>query len=1104
MSDNAEQMTLEIEHLSLPALVFEKVVLGLGRILHQLHAPQQIQCSPGVKLKGRRKNEAWEYRCTDGARYLVTSTTSDKKREGYTGILLRDERRLTWLKHSTLENGKLDFDEGTRNQISLSWANRFTYRKESKEPEQKGLRPPQIGALHAIAAHWSLSNEAATIVMPTGTGKTETVLSVLITAQPKCMLVVVPSKALKDQTVRKFQTLGILPDLGAVPHEIVRPVVGVLDHQLKTDEHLEIFEQCNVVVAVVNSLTSGSSVSYIQEIAKRCSHLVLDEAHHVAARSWSRLKDAFAKEEKPILQFTATPFREDRSPLGGKVLYNYPLSRAQSEGYFLPINFEGVFEVEQRTADQKIAEKAVERLRADIEEGFDHRLLARCQKINRAKEVLQIYEAIAPDLNPVLVHSQLGNVDKQIEALISGESKIVVTVNMLSEGFDLPSLKVAAIHDTFKSLAVTLQFAGRFPRVGSGNYGKPTIIANTGSEDVSRALQGLYDEDANWDNLLNELQFEKVAERLRFEEFNRQCQDLGDGEISEESIAANLNAKNLNFRFNTVVYRNARDFNQFGIRHGIEQNHHLVRSWEVQDQKVVFFVTRLVEKPRFTDNRLVEDSTFNLYVVYHDEDNHLLHIGSSTTSMNCHEKLAKAVSGDSVERIQGEGPYRVFCKIESLMLQQVGLFSGGGARNHRYSMFAGADVTEAIDRITNDNAMKSNFFGNGFKEGGPIGIGCSSKGKIWGRDTGSLSEWIDWCDGVAVDLLDTTLDTRQLLENVLLLEVIKELPNRECWFVEWPERFNSMRERALSFLSDQHDEPFYRWEISIKEYSHEENSYKIEVTHVDGQIPTSTYIFKLTDGEGSGYNATLDSGPNLRIKGVKGEPLLHEYFNEYPPILSFTDHASLEGANFVDPKSTPPSFPEGQLEVKNWSGVDILKESRWKDGAMRGDSIQAIAMEWCVQEGFDVVVDDDGANEVADIVAVKEEGNGLCLRLLHCKYSAGEDPGARIKDVVEVSSQAVKNVPWMWSLSDLQSRLNKRDQDRMKKGASRFFHGDRPSLKKIARISQIRPKYTKEIIIVQPGISAASLTPEMSSVLGSADSYIRTRLGCCLKVWCSA
>ena len=48
---------------------------------------------------------------------------------------------------------------------------------------------------------------------------------------------------------------------------------------------------------------------------------------------------------------------------------------------------------------------------------------------------------------------------------------------MLGEGFDLPQLKIAAFHDIRKSLAVTLQLAGRFTR-SRQDLGEATFIAN--------------------------------------------------------------------------------------------------------------------------------------------------------------------------------------------------------------------------------------------------------------------------------------------------------------------------------------------------------------------------------------------------------------------------------------------------------------------------------------------------------------------------------------------------------------------------------------------------------------------------------------------------
>lgn len=53
---------------------------------------------------------------------------------------------------------------------------RFRFVEEAEDAV--GLRPPQLGAVHAILAHRSMEDfDPITVVMPTGTGKTETMLA---------------------------------------------------------------------------------------------------------------------------------------------------------------------------------------------------------------------------------------------------------------------------------------------------------------------------------------------------------------------------------------------------------------------------------------------------------------------------------------------------------------------------------------------------------------------------------------------------------------------------------------------------------------------------------------------------------------------------------------------------------------------------------------------------------------------------------------------------------------------------------------------------------------------------------------------------------------
>ena len=68
--------------------------------------------------------------------------------------------------------------------IFQSWEKHdFKYPKELGE--KAGFRSPQLGAIYAIKSHWTVSNSAATIVMPTGTGKTEVMIATVVSEKCK-------------------------------------------------------------------------------------------------------------------------------------------------------------------------------------------------------------------------------------------------------------------------------------------------------------------------------------------------------------------------------------------------------------------------------------------------------------------------------------------------------------------------------------------------------------------------------------------------------------------------------------------------------------------------------------------------------------------------------------------------------------------------------------------------------------------------------------------------------------------------------------------------------------------------------------------------------
>src|SRR5258708_8716554 len=328
--------------------------------------------------------------------------------------------------------------------IVLSWHDRFVLRKERINDDDSitpGLRSPQVGAVQAALAHWSVSDKPVTVVMPTGTGKTETMLALMVAAEIPRVLVVVPNAQLRTQISDKFLELGVLKACGCLDEAGELPFPAVLRHIPMTVEEVdEIFLRANVIVTTME--VAGNGRPEIQErMAYHFTNLFVDEAHHIGAKTWSAFKAQFAK--RRVLQFSATPYRNDGRRVDGKFIYVYPLRKAQEEKYFKQIRFEPIQGDDQDDTDTFIIAKVRDTLNADLKNGFSHRVMARVDSIPRAKELHARYAKAMPKHHPILMHSKLAVPERlaALQNLRSGDSRIVVFVDMLGEGFDLPERK---------------------------------------------------------------------------------------------------------------------------------------------------------------------------------------------------------------------------------------------------------------------------------------------------------------------------------------------------------------------------------------------------------------------------------------------------------------------------------------------------------------------------------------------------------------------------------------------------------------------------------------------------------------------------------------
>ena len=240
-------------------------------------------------------------------------------------------------------------------------------------------------------------------------------------------------------------------------------------------------------------------------------------------------------DKEKVFLFTATPFRNDGKSLQGKVIFNFSLRKAQEQKYFKKINYLPIREYNKKLADKKIAEKAVEQLRTDIADGYNHVIMARCMSKNRAIEVFEYYKDHT-EFNPIMVYTGVARLSDKIEAIKRGEHSIIVCVNMLGEGFDLPNLKIAAIHDERQSLPITLQFIGRFTRTSYDQLGNASFITNIAYPPIHEELDQLYARNSDWNLLLPRLSANATKKEIDMKSFLDNFNNISESIVPFQEI----------------------------------------------------------------------------------------------------------------------------------------------------------------------------------------------------------------------------------------------------------------------------------------------------------------------------------------------------------------------------------------------------------------------------------------------------------------------------------------------------------------------------------------------------------------------------------------
>ncbi|MHC2535264.1 hypothetical protein [Bradyrhizobium diazoefficiens] len=475
-----------------------------------------------------------------------------------------------------------------------------------------------------------------------------------------------------------------------------------------------------------------------------------------------------------------------------------------------------------------------------------------------------------------------------------------------------------------------------------------------------------------------------------------------------------------------------------------------------------------------------------------DKPNQALFIYASDYEALRTEKLAAIVTSDHARLLSGTPIFQILNNVELPLAKSLGSSRVGAIS---FTSYFGPNVTEGLASIEKAESELNNIACIGYEDGDRVlWGGAKRKGKVWQQRAGTLAEWVDWCGRtwkkVSAEEATTPNITRDFLRPIRL----KAAHNSHPIAVEWGEH-------AQMVFTDQYIRfgptpvPLYLVDLEIAAVQ-DDGSIDIRIS---AETTSATYRLTISEGLAAGYRHAKIAGPDISfVRSNKDVLPLDEHLAVDPFIVRYADGTYSYNCYHIPTNLGAGRFPAGRLESWPWKGIPLNQESMGK--ARATDTIQAYAFQRLKGE-FDLVFNDDGPGEAADLVGLKDiDEKTIRLCLVHCKNAHEAKVTKDIRNFYVLCGQAQKCVTTKHrGMTRLYHDLKRRHELWAKGGHSRFLKGE---IKQLAyfRDKSRRANVEFEVIIVQPGSSAADPSDDILLLLGTTELYLKKTAAASLRV----
>ena len=322
------------------------------------------------------------------------------------------------------------------------------------------LRPYQSQAISDLRLAYRDGARAPLLVLPTGGGKTIVMAEILrsLADRGRSAIVLVHRRELIAQTASKLQLAG-------VTHGTIAAGLPTTDHSIQ--------------IASVQTLTRR-----LEQVATAPDLIVIDEAHHATAGSWKRVMDHWPDALR--LGVTATPVRLDgrglsaafdRLVLGPSVADLVSLDYLVNSRIYAPPVVADLSQLRRRAGDYVTEQAAAAMDRPTVTgDAIAHykrlaagqRAIAFCCSVQHAEHVAASFLSSGIPAAPLLGSLDPVRRDQVVQRFAAGDLQVLVTVDVVSEGFDIPAAGCAILLRPTQSLGLYLQQVGRVLRPAPG------------------------------------------------------------------------------------------------------------------------------------------------------------------------------------------------------------------------------------------------------------------------------------------------------------------------------------------------------------------------------------------------------------------------------------------------------------------------------------------------------------------------------------------------------------------------------------------------------------------------------------------------------------